>query len=154
MIRATRLNVIMCVLFTMACVSSVGPIFAASVGIGLWYDVGETHVRDARDGRVVVIDYDGGPVRPFLGRYSVIVRNAITHEVAIDAFSGRFEYNPGSDRPDPVTLAWWAAPDRRAGHLPPGRYYMRTCWTVLDGFWGLAGPLTECIQSNTFEVNG
>lgn len=101
----------------------------------------------------VRLEYNGGPVRPFLGKYSVIVREFTTGEIACDASSAPFDYEVEAERPDPLTLAWWGPSDPRCGALPAGSYRMKTCWTVVErGFWGLLPSVSDCLETPIFRV--
>ncbi len=134
-------------------------VIAAQVVAGMflkfddYYRLGELKVdpNPAQQGDVRLA-YDGGPLRPFLGSYSVVVRHMATNKIACEARSGRFSYKPGSARPFPLTLAWWAPSDARCAELPEGLYSMETCWTVHDRLDGFLPAVTRCLQTLPFRV--
>lgn len=104
-----------------------------------WYDVGSAvRVHSETDFH---LSFNGGPVRPFLGSYKVTVRSAVTRKVVAEGpWSGKFPYRPGAHRPEPPPLEWWVGSADTAGSiraLPPGDYFMDTCWTVHDPFYGM-----------------
>ncbi len=101
----------------------------------------------------VRLEYNGGAVREFLGKYSVVARKFSDGGVACDAVGGPFKYRPDAHRPDPLTMEWWAPSDERCSHLPSGIYTIETCWTVTGRGWhGLLPDLSECITTPNFRV--
>ena len=116
-----------------------------------WYNAGLLQVRDTRLGQGLVLDYDGGAVRPFLGSYSVVVRD-LSQSIVGEDRSGIFQYRADAQRPSPLTIEWWAPGDERMHALPVGAYRMETCWTVHDAFWGIVPSKTTCATSNIFSV--
>lgn len=136
----------------MAVAMSAAPIWSLTAGLWPYFDAGPIFVKDSEDGADVELRFDGGPRLPFIGSYSVMVREVDTEAIVVESHSSRFEYVPGTRRPDPLTLGWWAYPDARALDLPAGSYTMRTCWTIYNALAGIFGPLTQCVQSNQFSV--
>ncbi|MBB5515751.1 hypothetical protein FHS89_001771 [Rubricella aquisinus] len=121
--------------------------------VSWWYELGEIEVIDAREGEPILIVYHGGATREFLGSYSVVVRDFATRGIVCEGRSGRFVYEVGAPRPDPLSMAWWAPSDPRCAALPAGTYVMETCWTVYSPFWGLVPSKTECLRSPAFTIH-
>ena len=97
-----------------------------------WYDAGTLRVPDYTTGiEQLDIAYFGGARRGFRGSYTVIVRDTTTNSVVVEDASGVFPYRADAQRPDPLTIDWWAARQGKAiRNLPPGDYAIETCWTV------------------------
>ncbi len=58
-------------------------------------------------------------------------------------------YRTDSVFPNPLTLSWWTFPGCQ-DPMQPGKYQMRTTWTILgDGFWP---NKTVTADSNIFEI--
>lgn len=115
--------------------------------ISFWYEVGDVVFPDAMPGQEIELEYNGKVVRPFLGSYSVVVREFTTQEVICETNSGRFNYRTGTKRPDPLTMEWWAAGDARCHALPNGIYTVDTCWSIWDAFWGIVPAKSACVRS-------
>lgn len=123
------------------------------VSIERWYRLGALSVPSPVLEQPTEIKYvGGGPVRNFLGSYSVTIRQQPLNGVVCDARGGPFEYKVGSSRPDPLRMDWWAPSDRRCSDLPPGDYVLETCWTVEKPFAGYLAPITECLKTDPFRV--
>lgn len=137
------------------CAIVFGIVYAAMVmtPVGHWYNVGDIAVRDAAAGQPLEIDYHGGAVRQFRGSYSVIVRHFGSRSIACEATSSPFTYEVDAQRPDPLTMDWWAPSDRRCWTLQPGTYVMETCWTVHSPFRGLVPAKIECVTSRDFTIH-
>lgn len=119
-----------------------------------YYDAGDLYVSPdpAQQGDIRLI-YNGGPKIAFTGKYSVVVRTFDGDEVVCDATSAPFPYKPGSTRPDPLGMGWWAPSDPRCAGLPAGVYYIETTWTVVDrGWWGMLPNVSKTIASPPFTV--
>lgn len=125
---------------------------AALVPATYWYDPRDMRIDDIVEGDQLELLYSGGTVRDFIGSYSVIMREAGRNEIVGEDRSARFRYRSDSNRPDPLTIEWWAPGDERFHNLRPGSYQMRTCWTVHDAFFGLVPGKTVCSESNIFRV--
>ena len=125
-----------------------------SMPFSSYYRLGEIDVGPdpALQGNVK-LEYNGGAIRPFLGKYSVTVRRFENNEIACEAGSAPFLYDPNSVRPDPLTMAWWAPSDPRCASLPPDVYTMQTCWTVTSrGPLGILPNITKCLSTPIFRV--
>lgn len=87
----------------------------------------------------------------FRGSYSNIVREADTHEVVFEGpVSGIINYSVNSSLPEPLTLSWWEGQSyQEIKNLPPGFYYMETCWSIYPTF---LPKKNSCVESNIFEV--
>ena len=114
-----------------------------------WYNAGALEVEDAQAGAEILLRYNGGPERPFIGSYAVVVRDATTLAVVDEDPSGKFPYRPKVQRPARLTLEWWGP---RLKPLKPGSYFLETCWTVHGRFWGLVPGKTTCNESNVFHI--
>lgn len=136
------------ILWTLAALWAVAALFPAS----FWFDAHDTRVDDLVEGDPLVLLNSGGPLRNFIGSYSVIIVDVQTRTIIGEDRSARFPYRVGTSRPDPLTIEWWAPGDPRMHRLAPGSYQMETCWTVHDAFWGLVPPKTTCSESNIFRV--
>ena len=111
-----------------------------------WYNAGVFEASDFQQGDPEPhLKYTGGVVRPFIGSYTVIVREVATGAVVYEDVSGRFQYKTGTTRPDHLTIDWWA-PRMAAQYkaLPPGDYAIQACWSIYGRFWGLAPVKTTC----------
>jgi hypothetical protein len=118
-----------------------------------WFDPGIIEVRDYRAGDTMEIVFTGGPVRSFIGGYSVAVRDAHSMEIVSEDIGGPLEYETDAGRPDPITIEWWAPRAFVAHHLRPGDYLMQTCWTVLRPFGGFVPAKTVCAETDVFAVH-
>lgn len=118
-----------------------------------WYEAGVLRVDDFREGQTLNLIYTGGAERAFHGSYSVIIRDAGNQSVVSEDRSGKFRYKVGSERPNPLTMEWWAPRDLRGHNLPAGTYVMETCWVIHRPFWGLAPSKVTCAMSNPFRVH-
>lgn len=117
-----------------------------------WYDVGATDIPDAPHGEPVKILFTGGPLREFRGSYTVTMRRFETGEIACEARGGPFPYKPGSKRPNPLTMEWWAPSDNRCHRPPVGTYIVTTCWEVEGPMGGLVPDKHVCSQPEAFNV--
>lgn len=116
-----------------------------------WYRVGQVQIDDVNMGEEIIIRYDGGSTRSFIGSYAVIMRDTTTYGVVCDATGGPFPYSTKSQRPHPLTMGWWAPSDERCARPPAGEYTLETCWTVSRPF-GIFPDKTRCVTSNVFLV--
>lgn len=117
-----------------------------------YFDTGELRVETPHSSGDESISFIGGPQRSFLGSYKVVGRDAHTGNIACEGKdSGPRIYPPGPNYPPRVTMEWWEGPGGQCSALPPGAYYLETCWTVLDR-GGLLGPATSCVRSNNFII--
>lgn len=140
----TKLESFLTVIVTCIAVGAVWP-------FSFWYDLGQYAIDDVASGQPVEIRYDGGAVRSFTGSYSVTVRRVPEGSVVCDASGGPLGYIPTSERPYPLTMAWWAPSDARCNDLPSGVFISETCWTVHRPFH-LPINRVGCVKSNVFEV--
>jgi hypothetical protein len=109
-----------------------------------WYDPGQLVIPTSVAGEPVELFYQGGAVRDFTGRYTVLMRDFQTQEIVCEAASGFFPYNTESKRPDPLFMDWWAPSDPRCNAPPAGQMQTTTCWTVSGILWGLVPPKHVC----------
>ena len=109
-----------------------------------WYDPGRLEIHDTVQGEQIELLYQGGAVRTFFGSYTVIMRDFETQGVVCEARSGFFTYKPEAERPDPITMEWWAAGDYRCYRPPVGNYITETCWTISGVLWGIVPPKHIC----------
>ena len=72
----------------------------------------------------------------FLGEYGAIVREVESGNVVCEASGGPFTYGRWPIRRKIWTVAKWAPSDPRCLELPPGEYFMETCWTAIEPRWG------------------
>lgn len=117
-----------------------------------WFEVERVHVFDTRDGRSPAMYVDRTIRRPFVARWLVTVmregRDGFFSTYCPPA-PGRNDYRPGSGLPDELDLEWWIAPAKCA--LIPGRYQVRTVWTM--EFPGIMPEKQVRATSNIFTVN-
>lgn len=117
----------------------------------IWIKDTHISVSDTRQGDPIEIEYDGRTVREFIGKYGVIVRDAVSGQIVCEARGGPFPYVIGSTRPDPLTMTWWAVSDSRCygQNMPTGLYEMSTCWSIYPIFGEWVSPLskTHCIHT-------
>lgn len=125
---------------------------AAFFPFSYFYHIGQMEIRDVVAGEDIVLEYSGGAKREFSGSYQVILRRVENREVACDATSGRFHYDPDAVRPHPLTMGWWAPQDLRCQMPRPGEYVLETCWEVHDVLW-LPISVKDCVNSNIFRVH-
>lgn len=90
--------------------------------------------------------------RPFVGTWHATVRSLPGNTVVCQG-SGGTTYRPGSDLPEPLSLAWWIDDQRcRPGdRLKRGEYYLSTAWTVQNP-WGFLPDRQITVDSNVFSV--
>lgn len=119
-----------------------------------WYTPGTMKIDDVYVGQPIELKYEGGAVRPFLGSYSVVLRDIHTSGIVGEMGSNKFNYNPFALRPDPLYMDWWAPGDERISFPEEGDYVLETCWSVHARFFGLTPTKTVCLDSNIFSVLG
>lgn len=125
-------------------------VLLAATPASLWYNAGTVYVEDSVSGTPPSMIYRGGPVRDFKGNYKVILRDAATEKTVYESESGVFGYRTGVERGD-IDLKWWAPLFEYP--LPPGTYFIETCWTVHQPFWGLVPNKNTCTDdSNIFDI--
>lgn len=117
-----------------------------------YYKESGTLKVDTEGQEEMIIVYTGEIHREFLGVYSVIIRDAHTDKIVAEDRSNTILYKPNSNRPNPITLDWWA-PGIADIELPPGYYVMTTCWTIKRPFGGIVPEKHICVTSNVFEVD-
>lgn len=117
----------------------------------LWIQDSEISVDNTPHGQPIEMDYDGVTVREFVGKYGVIIRDEVSHQIVCEARGGPFPYRTDSTRPEPLLMSWWAVSDQRChgGRLPVGIYSMSTCWSIYPkiGDWVSPLPKTHCIET-------
>lgn len=133
-----------------ALVLSMAFLAVAGWPVSHWYSTGVMHVDDFTEGEPFILQYAGGPVRPFIGSYSVTLRDGSHLGVIAEDRSAPFQYLPGVQRPDPLTIEWWAPGSEEMHNPAPGQYVLKTCWTVHMRF---APGKTACMSSNIFTVH-
>lgn len=116
-----------------------------------WYDAGKMEVEPAVVGHPLVLDYTGGVRREFKGSYTVVIRRTSDGVIVSEDRSGVFVYTPHSTRPEPLTFGWWSP----RGTLPlAGTYYVKTCWTIHQPFWGVVPNKSVCTEPSIFRIRG
>lgn len=120
--------------------------------MSFWYETGEIRIDDYQVGEQMEIIYNGEVKRDVKLSYSVIIRQAETNKIISEESSSIFNYRPGSIRPDPITIEWWAPASFKSHNLNPGAYYMTTCWTAPNMFGGIVPSKVSCAESNIFVV--
>jgi hypothetical protein len=119
----------------------------------IWYDSGELFVANSIVGQDMALGYDGVIKREANISYSVVVRDVITNEIVMEDAGGPFHYKVESQRPDPLLMSWWSPRTYGDGdRLDEGVYRMKTCWTVVEPFFGAVPPKTACVESSIFRV--
>ncbi len=121
-------------------------------GFDSYFDVGELHVTDPSPEGSITLATSAHPLADFTGSYKVVGRDLSTGHAACEGpDSGPIPYKAGATYPSPpISMEWWEGPRGECRHLPPGTYYLLTCWTV-ERSWPLY-PVSGCVQSNTFTV--
>lgn len=117
-----------------------------------WYSPGTMKIDDVYVGQDIELKYEGGAERPFLGSYSVVLRDIHIPAIVAEMGSEKFNYDPARRRPDPLKMDWWTAGYKPIMFPEVGDYVLETCWTVHDSFFGLVPSKTTCIESNIFSV--
>lgn len=117
-----------------------------------WYDVGTLEIPVSREGEPVLMLYTGGPLKPFVGSYAVTVRHLDNGMIACEASGGPFPYKPGTTRPDPLTMDWWAPSDPRCSQLRSGTYVIVNCWEIEGLAWGLIPNKRLCSSPKAFNI--
>lgn len=125
----------------------------ALIPASIWYAPGTLAIPDSVEGEPVELLYQGGAVRDFTGRYTVVSRDLRTSEIVCEAVSGYFPYEVDSVRPEPLYMDWWAPSDPRCNALPAGTFSTQTCWTVSGVLGGLAPPKHICGEAVTHTVH-
>lgn len=114
-----------------------------------WFEVRSVRVFDANAGAQVVMAVDRAIKRDFRGEWLASIRRLENGRwVSFCTARGAANYGADSQLPDPLTLRWWTYPDCHP--LPPGKYVMRTTWTV-KGF-SLMPDKDVTADSNIFEI--
>lgn len=126
----------------------IGALLPASI----WYKAGTLGFSSAREGEPIFIFYQGGPVRPFMGSYTVTMRDFKTGAIACEARGGPFNYKPGTPRPEPLTMDWWAPGDERCWSPPAGTYAVETCWSIWSAIFGFLPRKHVCTQPAWLEI--
>lgn len=117
-----------------------------------WFDVGETEIPEVEQGKPVEILFTGGPVRNFIGSYTVTMREFGSRQIMCEAHGGPFPYDPSSERPDPLTMEWWAVSDPRCYRPAVGSYIVVACWDIEGPFFGLVPPKQVCTDPAHFRI--
>lgn len=120
-----------------------------------WHGITEIRVLDSTQGQDFEIVVVGRPLREFTGSYQVTISDAVTGATCAgcEHVSGARPYSPENERPDTVTISWWA-PDIDYQAMEPGSYVMETCWTIHSPF-GEFAPVADkhmCVASNVFVI--
>lgn len=117
-----------------------------------WLDVQSIRVFDARFGDPVVMVVDRTINRNFSGHWVVAIRKwGAGGWVPFCSARGDTSYETDSVFPEPLTLRWWSYPDCHP--LPPGRYTMRTSWTIEPtGVLAFMPLKSVSAPSNIFEI--
>lgn len=127
-------------------------LIAALLPGSLWQNPGQLEVADTRQGEEIHLLFDGGPIRPFFGSYTVTLRDFSGGGVVCEASGGPINYVPGSQYPETITMEWWAPSDRRCWNPPVGTYSLETCWEVHGPLWGLVPSKRVCAPRAAFTV--
>lgn len=117
-----------------------------------YFDVGELHVTDpSSEGRIEMAT-SARSLADFTGSYKVIGRDLSTGHAACEGpDSGKITYYADKGYPEPpISMEWWEGPRGNCRSLPPGTYYIVTCWTVERP--GPLLPVSGCVRSNNFTV--
>lgn len=123
---------------------------AHAVSASWWLEVRSVRVFDAQAGAPVLMAVDRSIERDFYGDWSVSIRRWDAGGwVSYCQARGQANYATDSQLPDPLTLQWWTHPGCHP--LPPGRYVMRTSWTVHPDMSVLPAKRVQA-DSNIFEV--
>lgn len=132
----------------------IGYIGLAMLPAKLWYNPERMFIADIEQGEDLVLSYEGGAVRKFIGSYAVKMRKIENGQPVCDAYGGPYGYMAGAAFPEPLTMKWWAVSDSRCygSNVPEGQYYINTCWTVHNVLRGLVPTKEVCIDSNVFTV--
>lgn len=118
----------------------------------LWQDPGQIEVADTPEGAEINILFDGGPVRPFLGSYTVTLRDFNGGGITCEAGGGPINYVPGAQYPRSITMEWWAPSDPRCWRPAAGTYSLETCWEIHGPLWGLVPSKRVCAPRASFTV--
>lgn len=114
-----------------------------------WYSEARIRVQDTHVGQPIKMAIDRKINRPFIGRWSVIVRriNGGQSEVVCTG-AGISNYSPTSELPETLTLAWWT--NRGCTELDIGFYRVTT---IIDiDVISILQPKIVVIESNIFEI--
>lgn len=97
-----------------------------------WLDVRSIYVNDAEEGSCPTMEVDRTIVRPFLGHLDATVFKLHSYGSVVfpPSGSGTVSHVPHTVLPQPLYLAWWMYWPR-CDYLTPGRYYVRTVWTIM-----------------------
>jgi len=114
-----------------------------------WLDVRTVRVFDSKVGEPVLMAVDRTISRDFRGEWLVSIRKlGYGGWVQFCSARGKTNYSADSHLPDPLTLRWWSYPE--CNPLPPGKYVMRTTWTIHGASFLPEKDVTA--DSNIFEV--
>lgn len=121
-------------------------------GFNYYFDAGEVHVTDPSSEGKIELAASAKARVDFTGSYKVIGRDLRDGHAACEGpDSGPIPYIAGLGYPSPpISMEWWEGPRGTCRHLPPGTYYLTTCWTVQRP--AFLGPVTGCVRSNNFTV--
>lgn len=117
-----------------------------------WYEPISLRVDDVTEGEVPIINVQRDIKRSFDGLYTASVWTDPPDGHVACAGSDTLRYKGGLYEPHDAPLTQWTD-DPWCGLLPPGRYYVETCWTVLRPFGGIVPGKTVCAVSNIFTVH-
>lgn len=99
----------------------------------LWYEPGVLVVRDTVQGKAPAIEFWRHIKRPTMIEFNATVRNASDGSIdpaPVCEGHGTKEYQPVMGVLAGRDLEWWVLNDS-CNNLPPGRYWVQTCWTAL-----------------------
>lgn len=121
-------------------------------GFDYYFDAGEVHVTDPSSEGEIELAASSKARVDFTGAYKVIGRDLRDGHAACEGpDSGPIPYDAGRGYPSPpISMEWWEGPRGTCRNLPPGTYYLITCWTV-ERHWPFS-PVSGCVQSNNFTV--
>lgn len=104
-------------------------------------------------GEPILMDVDRTIVRPFLGDYSVALREFPGRALVCRAGDESINYDPSNKLPDPLTLHWWAdnggCSGEKDGYV--GEFVIDTTWTKRNEELGIPNE-SITVTSNPFTI--
>lgn len=114
-----------------------------------WLEVKDVRVFDSKVGQPVLMAVARKINFDFNGTWVAGIRRLEPDGWSLYCpAAGSTPYRTDSALPSPLTLKWWTYPS--CDPLPPGKYQMRTTWTIKGD--GLLPDKTVTADSNIFEI--
>lgn len=118
----------------------------------LWFQSRAITVSDSVVGQVATVTEDRSIRWSFYGEFTASVRRVSDDVATACSGSGSRHYIGGQDGYRTSDLIDWADNNPACAWIPPGTYYLDTCWTVLHPLLGIIPAKTACWRTEPFVI--